>query len=55
VFCGHIGADARLSNHSGDRRVIDDGTAAVLQHVLDFVFHTKKYAFQIDSNDLLEN
>ena len=44
MFRGDLSADARVRDHSRDRRVVNDSAATVLQHQLDLVFHAKKYS-----------
>ena len=50
----HVGTDARLGNHSGNRSVIDDGAAAGAEHVLNLILHREEHAFQVDGDNLIE-
>ena len=49
VFAGHEGRRTGESDEAGDRCVVDDGAAALLEHLRDFVLHAKPNAGQVDA------
>src|SRR5262249_15187344 len=46
----YIGGDSRVAGQCADRRIIDDGAAALTFHVPEFVLHATPHAAQIDSD-----
>src|SRR5207248_8963848 len=50
VFGRNIAADTGVSGQCTDRCIVHDGTASLLRHLAEFVFHTAPDTAQIDAD-----